>query len=56
MTSKVAITAHCSKDKEVIVLIYSGLGSTETHILQDQENREFYIYDDRSIETFERIK
>lgn len=56
MTSSVKIDAHCGDDKEVVVFIYSGLGSIETHTLQDGEGATYHIYGDKSIETFERMK
>jgi hypothetical protein len=61
MTSTVKVTAHCGPTKEVYVGVVVGeIGvpgtPTDVTILQDGETTEKYIYDNRMIVSYERIK
>lgn len=58
MTTAVRITAHCSKDKEVLVhvIVDGAISTNESVVLQDGEVIELYAYDNRSITVAERAK
>lgn len=56
MTSSVKVSAHCAANKEVVILCYSNDTDIVEYILNNGETRELYIYDSKSVETFERDK
>lgn len=58
MTSTVKVSAHCTSDKEVVVVVYNRITeeTLEQCVLQDGESVERHIYDDRAITSFERLK
>ena len=54
MTSQVKITAHCSKDKQVIVNKFNTkLSENIIFYVQDGETLELSIYDDWAVVTAE---
>lgn len=55
MTTSVVITAHCSKDKEVVVSCPSDKTSLVV-VLQDGYRYEVFVDDDRAITVYERRK
>jgi len=57
MTTQVIVKAHCVETKEVVVIIQDsqGRGDAPT-ILQDEEEKEFLVYDDRMISIQETEK
>lgn len=52
MTSTVKVTAHCSHDKHVLVL----LNGVVFDIVDDSETKEYHIYDEREISVKEVSK
>lgn len=56
MTSIVKVAAHCSDNKEVHVVVSRGDEVVETHVLQNGETKEFLIYDDRVVSSYELVK
>lgn len=58
MTSIVKVTAHCSQTKEVVVVVNDGGVKNEylSKVLQDGESCDVYIYDSRSVNTYEQNK
>lgn len=56
MTSSVKVSAHCARDKEVVVVVTNGGVVVEEIILQDGESREVMIYDARAVSSHERLK
>jgi hypothetical protein len=52
MTSRVSVSAHCAKEKQVQVSINDKLEK----VLQDGESQDFYVYDDREIKVKEVLK
>lgn len=58
MTTTVKIYAHCSSDKEVHVLVYDAVTGEphEKFVLQDGEQAERVVYDNRVIKTNEALK
>jgi hypothetical protein len=57
MTTIVTIEAHCSDDKEVVIVRRGGpVIDTEIAIIQNGEKYTNYVYDGYSIETFEALK
>lgn len=52
MTSKISVQACCVPDKEVVVHVDGP--TPEEYILKDGQLRDFYVYDDRTIRTYER--
>lgn len=55
MTSRVVVTAHCGKDKEVVFQLW-GKNTEVEYLLQDQETKALSIYDDIKVCAFERNK
>lgn len=57
MTSTVIIKAHCSPDKRVRIFISEkeGEGYSSAIFIKDGEEKELYVYDDRSIKIQEVI-
>ena len=55
MTTTVKVEAHLSSEKEVRVSINTE-NTGEVYILQDGENGEYYVYDDREISVKEVVK
>lgn len=57
MTSIVKVAAHCASTKEVVVAVTNGGADIiEQFVLQDGESKDVYIYDDRAVSSFERLK
>ena len=57
MTTAVTVRACCSEDTEVVAILYSFLDNdTKEHILNHGDSKEFLVYDNRTIEVFERKK
>lgn len=56
MTTKVTVQAVCGDENEVVVQIDDGDGNVEAHILNNDTQREFYVYDDRLIAVYEQLK
>lgn len=52
MTSTVKVTAHCSHDKHVLVL----MNGVVFDIVDDSETKEYHIYDEREISVKEVSK
>lgn len=60
MTTTVAVTAHCSADKEVIIAVFDTVDGEpkiiDTFELQNGETKELYAYDLRQISVQEVLK
>jgi hypothetical protein len=58
MTTTIKISAHCASNKEVAYIITdrSGEPIDALNILQDGEEATLYVYDDRELSVFERMK
>ncbi|MNG41474.1 hypothetical protein D3C84_1306810 [compost metagenome] len=56
MTSSVKVSAHCARDKEVVVVVTNAGVLVEEIVLQDGEAREVMIYDERAVSSRERLK
>jgi hypothetical protein len=57
MTTIVTVQAHCSDDKEVVIVRH-GVPHTDTEvtIIQNGETYTNYVYDGYSIEAYEVLK
>lgn len=53
MTTTITVAAHCTHDKEVVVIIDPDLGNPESKvehtIIQDGDWRQFTIYDKQTL-------
>ena len=54
MTTTVKVSAHCDPKKVQVSVGITSVGITsegsgENHVLQDGEEREFFVYDDRKV-------
>jgi len=58
MTSRVEVFAHCSDNKEVVVIQTDNVDPNfnERTLIQNGENKSFYIYDDRVVTAQEVLK
>lgn len=56
MTTTVKVEAHCTSDKEVLVVIHSAEKYIESFVLQDGEKAERVVFDDRYIIVREQMK
>jgi hypothetical protein len=58
MTSIVKISARCADNKEVVVTVIDFVtdAAIETNVLQNGEEGQWLIYDNRQIITHERLK
>lgn len=56
MTSLVIIKAHCATTKEVFVAVYDKEILVNTMVLQDGENTEIYVHDERQVTVNEVLK
>jgi len=56
MTTAVQVHAHCSGEKEVLVVIQDGEKEIESFKLQDGEKADRVVFDNRSIVVREQIK
>lgn len=56
MTTTVKIEAHCTNDKEVIVVLQDGDKEIEVFSLQDGEKADRVVFDNRYIVVREQMK
>lgn len=60
MTTNVTIKAHCATTKEVVVKEHRGKlanpDAVDEWVLEDGEELELVVYDDKAISVFEREK
>ena len=56
MTTTVKVTAHCSSDKEVKIVIKDTVAPEQNITLQGGDSIEVYAYDDRQIVIKEVLK
>lgn len=58
MTTNVNVQAHCSSDKQVVVVIQNRVTKEvkELFFLQDGEKADRVVYDDLEISTHEELK
>lgn len=59
MTSRAVISAHCGKQKEVVIQFLRPVPNSESQlisekVIQDGESHELVFYDDCHVVTFER--
>jgi hypothetical protein len=58
MTTQIRIDAHCSGDKIVVIEIYNNITGEiiDRDTLEDAESLTLYVYDNRSIRTWETYR
>lgn len=56
MTTIVKIVAHCSPDREVVVMVTGKDAGYDSELLEDGQSVEKAIYDDRTLTVWERVK
>lgn len=61
MTSTARVSAHCGKDKEVVIQLFAPVPNAESDLLrevviQDGEGHDIVFYDNLQVVTFERLK
>jgi hypothetical protein len=57
MTSSAKFSAHCSNEKELVVVVGSATaGTLEKYVLNNGETKEVYLYDDYAVLSYEQVK
>jgi hypothetical protein len=57
MTSSAKFSAHCSNEKELVVVVSSALTETlEKYVLNNGETKEVYLFEDRAVLSYEQLK
>lgn len=57
MTSSARFSAHCSNEKELVVVVSSALTETlEKYVLNNGETKEVYLFEDRAVLSYEQLK
>ena len=55
MTTTVKVSAHVSKGKEAVVEIRNDENVEKLYVLQDTQEWEGHVYDDRVVTVYERL-
>jgi len=56
MTSSVTVTACCPDSTEVVILEYCSDCDTKEYVLQNGGTKQLYVFDNKTVEVFERKK